>query len=374
MSMKYGLVLAGGGVRGACHAGVWKALGDMGVEISSVAGASIGSINGAIFAQGDFDKAIDMWRGITAADIVNMPDGVSNGDDLFDVKNLSEIVRAIYDGEGLDMSPLERLLKGIIDEDKLRKSPIDFGVAAFSLTRKKEIYKFKNEIPRGEIVDYLMASACMPGFRSKVIEADKFADGGVSDNMPVGMLLGRGEENIITVDVKGAGIYRDFNTSGKNIISVCCDKPQTGLMDFDREGIERSIKEGYIKCMKAFGRYEGGFYAFKSDDYRRARAKYSPDLISGIETAARIYGIDELNTYDFDELVRLTLDAHAGHEKEDDTEDEGIADKILQTSEKHILTWLVKTLRSGAADFLKDKLSMLGSAYDAACALMYFKK
>ena len=41
--MKYGLVLEGGGVRGAFHVGVWKALRKMNIEICAVAGASIGA-------------------------------------------------------------------------------------------------------------------------------------------------------------------------------------------------------------------------------------------------------------------------------------------------------------------------------------------
>ena len=368
--MKYGLVLAGGGVRGACHAGVWKALQDMGIEISAIAGASIGAVNGAIFAQGDFDKALKLWRGISAEDIVAMPDGMPNDDDLFDPKNFPDLAKEIIN-EGLDMSPLERLLAKIIDEDKLRRSPVDFGAAAFSLTQKKEIYKFKNDIPPGSLVSYLMASACMPGFKAKVIGGDKLIDGGTADNMPVGMLLGKGMENIITVDVKGVGVYRDFNTAGRNIISICCDEIQTGLMDFDRDGIERSICEGYIKCMKAFGRYEGGIYAFESADYRNARMKYSADIISGIEQAAKVFGIDNTRLYTVDELIRLTMD---GYYRRSEDVSENVFDKIRSLDAKSVVTWLVKTLEGGSADFLKDKMSLLGANYDAASAIMYFKK
>ncbi len=373
--MKYGVVLAGGGVRGACHAGVWKALRDLDVQVSAVAGASIGAVNGAIFAQGDFDKALEMWKSISIGDIVSLPKGVDDKD-LFDVKNLSDIARQIYENDGLDMSPLERLLNGIIDEDKLRRSPIDFGAAAFSLTKKKEIYRFKDEIPKGGIVNYIMASACMPGFKTRLFGEDKLIDGGVSDNMPVGMLLDKGICDIITVDVHGVGVVRGFNTAGKNIISVKCDEAQTGIMEFDKNGIERSIAEGYIRCMKAFGRYEGEAYAFSADDHRMARGRYSSDIISGVEAAARVFGIDDMKVYKVEELIRLCVEEYKRCEAQCGSEEsENIIEKLIHLDGKGVTVRLVDIIKSGAAgDFLTDKLSVLGANYDAACAMAYFTR
>ena len=50
--MEYGLVLAGGGVRGAYQIGVWKALKELKIKVSAVSGVSIGAVNGALFVQG----------------------------------------------------------------------------------------------------------------------------------------------------------------------------------------------------------------------------------------------------------------------------------------------------------------------------------
>ena len=47
--MEYGLVLAGGGVRGAYQIGVWKALKELKIKVSAVSGVSIGAVNGALF-------------------------------------------------------------------------------------------------------------------------------------------------------------------------------------------------------------------------------------------------------------------------------------------------------------------------------------
>ena len=54
----YGLILAGGGAKGAYQIGAWKALIELGIQIEAIAGTSIGAINGAFIAQGDFDKAL----------------------------------------------------------------------------------------------------------------------------------------------------------------------------------------------------------------------------------------------------------------------------------------------------------------------------
>lgn len=48
--MKVGLALAGGGVKGASHIGVIKALQENGIEVDYVGGTSIGSIVASLFA------------------------------------------------------------------------------------------------------------------------------------------------------------------------------------------------------------------------------------------------------------------------------------------------------------------------------------
>ena len=49
-AMKVGLVLSGGGAKGAYQVGMIKALDELGVKVDAISGASIGAINGAILA------------------------------------------------------------------------------------------------------------------------------------------------------------------------------------------------------------------------------------------------------------------------------------------------------------------------------------
>jgi len=50
--MKLGLALAGGGVKGAAHIGVIKALEENGIKVDMVAGTSMGSIVASLYAMG----------------------------------------------------------------------------------------------------------------------------------------------------------------------------------------------------------------------------------------------------------------------------------------------------------------------------------
>ena len=91
--MEYGLVLAGGGVRGAYQIGVWKALKELKIKVSAVSGVSIGAVNGALFVQGSKTKAERLWNKIAIGDIISLPKEMENDENLFKVKNLMKIAK-----------------------------------------------------------------------------------------------------------------------------------------------------------------------------------------------------------------------------------------------------------------------------------------
>ena len=66
ISKEYGLVLDGGGARGAYQIGAWKALVEAGVKFNAVAGTSVGALNGALICMGDIEKAEGIWRETTS--------------------------------------------------------------------------------------------------------------------------------------------------------------------------------------------------------------------------------------------------------------------------------------------------------------------
>lgn len=52
-SLEYGVVLEGGGARGAYQIGALKAVTEAGIRIGAVAGASVGALNGVFLCMGD---------------------------------------------------------------------------------------------------------------------------------------------------------------------------------------------------------------------------------------------------------------------------------------------------------------------------------
>ena len=59
---RIGLVLSGGGFKGAYQIGVWKALKELGVErFSAIAGTSVGALNAVLIANDDLESAEEVW-------------------------------------------------------------------------------------------------------------------------------------------------------------------------------------------------------------------------------------------------------------------------------------------------------------------------
>lgn len=372
---KYGLALGGGGTKGAYHMGVWKALEKIGIEVSCVCGTSIGSINGAVIAQGDADKAFKLWETISAEKIVST-DGLENiGSNIFEMKTMPSVMSYIYKNNGLDTEPLRKLLGELIDEEKLRKSDIDFGLVTFSVDEREAVELFIEDIPKGELIDYLMASAAMPGLKSAVIDDKKYLDGGFADNIPANMLIRKGITDIITVDVGGVGIVRDLSEAGINRINIKFSEKIIGLLDFDQNSVEKAVRLGYYDTLKAFGRVEGKYYNFNISDYHRARAAYSEDIINGIEKAARIYEIDNLKLYRFDELCAGVIRGYEMYSKMySASEDKGFSADSLIPDEKQILTRLAGGIISGRATPTAVKFfsGIIGEIGAAANAVAYF--
>ena len=70
---KTALVLAGGGSRGAYEIGVWRALTELDERFQMVTGSSVGAINGAVVAQGEFELAERMWKELETSRVFDLP-------------------------------------------------------------------------------------------------------------------------------------------------------------------------------------------------------------------------------------------------------------------------------------------------------------
>ena len=340
---KYALALAGGGTRGAFQVGVWQALGELGIEISAITGTSIGAVNGAMFASG-VDPS-ELWKNIEAKDIIDI-----EGDNLFSWQTLISTAKQIKDG-GIDASSFNEFLSRHLDEEKVRNSNIEYGLCTYRTDTKKSMELFVEDIPEGELADYIVASANFPVFKRKTIDGVEYIDGGVTNNLPLDMLIARGYDTIIAVSVKGVGLNRNVDRCGVNMIEIDCHTPEVGIMDFDTESIKRSIKSGYYECMRVFGKYLGSMYSITPDSYSKAQFVYGKEILDGIEEAADMCEIDKYRVYTFDELCSLVLASY---------------------NDCRTLKYLVRAMESESS--ARGMLDALGKYFRAANAIVYLSK
>jgi NTE family protein len=105
----YGLVLEGGGAKGAYHVGAYKALKELGVEIGGIAGTSIGALNGAILIQGDLEKLEDIWINTKSSDLFNIDEKAITNLKTFNLQEINlpyllNVSKEILSNRGLDTS------------------------------------------------------------------------------------------------------------------------------------------------------------------------------------------------------------------------------------------------------------------------------
>lgn len=261
----YGLVLEGGGARGAYHIGACKALQELGVEIGAITGTSIGALNGAMIVQGEVGKAYEMWANISPSQVVDVDEERLNElrEMRFNTSHLPYYMKRFTEivGEGgVDISPLRTLLNENIDEEKIRQSKIDLGIVTVSISDLKPLELFVKDIPEGHLVDYLVASAAFPGFKMERMDGKRFIDGGFHDNLPINMLLGKGYTEIIVVRTYGPGRHRRVDRKGLTIHTIAPGEDLGGIMDFDRARANKNLQMGYFDTLKVFQGLAGNRY------------------------------------------------------------------------------------------------------------------
>jgi NTE family protein len=265
MEKSYGLVLEGGGGKGAFQIGVWQALRELNIEIAAVAGTSVGALNAAFIVQDKFDEAYKLWSHMS-------PDLVFTGDNeiynelvTFNIDfkiwgRYAEYLKKTLSNRGLDVEPLHELIIKHVDEKLIRESPITFGLVTISLTDKKPIKIYVDDIPEGEIANYLLWSSFLPMFKLDNGEDKRFLDGGFYDNLPLDMVYQLGHKDIISVELKSFGIKQPLRAKDVNIISIIPSDDIGSPLDFTEERSQKNLKMGYLDALKAFGIYEGFNY------------------------------------------------------------------------------------------------------------------
>ncbi len=249
--MMIGLALEGGGSRGAYQMGVVKGLRERGYEFDGFVGTSIGALNAAALAQGDLDGALAMWQRLSMRRLFDKEQKhlLMLGKEKWDFDLIMKIgqglIEVVTEG-GFDTSKMRNVVEECIDEDGVRGSGKEFGLVTVSLYDLEPHELYLDDIPEGKLVDYLMASACFPGFQSVEVDGVKYVDGGVYNNCPINMLFDKGYDEVVAIRLGGTGVYRDVVVPPGAKLHIIDSKENLGeLMIFDHDVIEENIQRGY---------------------------------------------------------------------------------------------------------------------------------
>lgn len=322
---KYGLVLAGGGGKGAYQIGAWKALKEMHISFDAIAGVSIGSINGALIAAGDMQKATDFWHNISVDKGIRIESELVEPENLFSRKNWGVLFKEFLKNGGFDASPAEEYIKAYIDENKVRKKKIPLGIVTVHLSESPTPLEiFVEDIPQGELVDYLLASSNIPLATNIGPEGERFLDGGVYDNTPVMTLKKRGYNKLIVIDISNIkGVAHNLNFNNSQIVYIRpYDLEDLGAsFDFSHEIIDRRIQLGYLDTRKAFGHLSGNIYYFMPDVFEAMALEFGVNILYDLERLAHELKVDKIRIYskaEFIAALKLALEqarAEAAKEK-----------------------------------------------------------
>ncbi len=179
MKQKVALVLSGGGARGLAHLGVIEELEAQGYEITSIAGTSMGSVIGGVYALDkvevfkDWAYSLDKRKVFSLVDFTVNKLGMVRGDKVF------------------------KKMKQLIPDERIENLPIPYAAVAVDMIAKKEVI-----FTEGSIYDAIRASVSIPTVFTPVKADHKLmVDGGVLTNIPIDHVARTKGDILIVVNV-----------------------------------------------------------------------------------------------------------------------------------------------------------------------------
>lgn len=247
--MMLALVLGGGGARGSYQIGVWKALRELDIKADIITGTSVGAINGAMIAQGEYERALDLWMNIENKMVFG---GIYEEDDK--KSKIEIVIEKLMENDLLNMNPLKELLEKNIDEENIRNSEVKFGIMTVDKDAYKEEAIFLEDINEGKLVDYIMASAALyPLVKAHDIDGKQYIDGGFYDNLPINMAVSKGADKIIAVDLKAIGIIKeDGENCEKEVIRISPYRDLGSIIDFKSSQMKKKYRPWIYGCYEVF--------------------------------------------------------------------------------------------------------------------------
>lgn len=181
---KIGVALGGGGARGAAHIGILEHLESIGLKIHCLSGTSAGAVIASLYAFGvDLETMKRELKKINPTPFTSFKIGKLG---LFENTEMKEM--------------LERLLP---PNAQIEDAPIPLSIKATDLITGESVL-----LSRGNVIQAVIASSCVPGFYLP-IEMDNMilVDGGITENVPLSGLKFHGANLLIGVNLSGNTTY-----------------------------------------------------------------------------------------------------------------------------------------------------------------------
>jgi NTE family protein len=273
---RIGLVLSGGGAKGAYHVGVLEYLASLGTRLHAIAGASIGALNGAVIACSDsLDAGVlrltEVWDEVGGLG----PAGALSreGRDETPLEQLTRLPSRLAH-PAVSPQHLERLVAEHVDPGRLRTgTPI--WVSAFPAVEGVDLlngWGWAVDVVRsrlGAAVEWLhlnrlsdddcrqavLASAALPLILPpRRLNGRLYRDGGLADNTPAGALVRHaGCDIVIVVHLSRGSTWDAHDFPGTSMIEIRPRRPLspsgpggdlTGMLDFSPHRLRRLREQG----------------------------------------------------------------------------------------------------------------------------------
>jgi NTE family protein len=220
---KIGLVLGGGGARGAAHIGVIRLLEEMHIPVDYVAGTSMGSLVGGFYATGMTAQQLEQT--VRAIDFTTLfKDSTARKDEPY-LRKLDDNLGLF--GPKLGIGPksqllglgaisgqkisflFERLTSERVQDTDFDDLPIPYRAVATDIIDGEAVV-----LGQGDLAVAMRASMSVPGaFDPVALGQHLLVDGGISDNVPIDVVRRMGADIVIAVDVGTPLEPRDNLTS-----------------------------------------------------------------------------------------------------------------------------------------------------------------
>ena len=205
---KIALVLGGGGLKGFAHIGVFRALQEMGIEPTVIAGTSIGALIGAAYC-----------RGMPVSEMADRARGLKRRD-LFRLNRMGMLLERQHSPAIYLEEPLRTVVNAVSTDKRFDQLKRTLLVNTVDIERGSQVVWGLPGLRDVSVADAVYASCALPGFYPPgMIKDRRCVDGGVIDNLPVS-IAARGMDAVIAVDTGSTDLEPEDDIATAGFASI----------------------------------------------------------------------------------------------------------------------------------------------------------